>query len=383
MLEVKFYDEVDDELLKFAVIITRSAGKWVFCKHRERDTYEVPGGHREAGEYIDDTASRELYEETGAVEFTIKPVCVYSVVRREGDVTTETFGKLYFAEVTQFEEQLHSEIEKIILTENLVDNWTYPLIQPKLMEEARRRGVKMSKKYSGKINTYHLLEGARLARGLTVIIDVFRAFSLECYLYDMGVKEIRPVGDVEEAFALHDSIADSVLVGERHGKKCEGFDFGNSPSTVTAERVAGKCIIHTTSAGTQGIVNATGASEIITGSLVNARAVAEYIMQKNPQEVSLVCMGNGGVRPAREDELCAEYIQSILEDRELPDMDERVADLQKHGGEHFFDRTRQEVFPEADFWLCIKYNRFPFVIRIEKDEIGFVARKVCGISDEY
>lgn len=48
MLEVKFYDEVDDSLLKFAVIIAKAEGKWVFCKHRERDTYEVPGGHREA-----------------------------------------------------------------------------------------------------------------------------------------------------------------------------------------------------------------------------------------------------------------------------------------------------------------------------------------------
>jgi hypothetical protein len=48
VMEVKFYDTVNDELLKFAVIISQSNGKWVFCKHKERDTYEVPGGHREA-----------------------------------------------------------------------------------------------------------------------------------------------------------------------------------------------------------------------------------------------------------------------------------------------------------------------------------------------
>lgn len=64
MLEVKFYDTVDDKLLKFAVIISRNKGKWVFCKHRERDTYEVPGGHREEEENILETASRELQEET-------------------------------------------------------------------------------------------------------------------------------------------------------------------------------------------------------------------------------------------------------------------------------------------------------------------------------
>lgn len=138
-MQVRFYEEVEDELLKFAVIITKSKGKWVFCKHKERDTYEVPGGHREEGEHIDETAKRELYEETGAKDYSIRPICVYSVVREEEG--TETFGKLYFADVIEFEGQLHSEIEKIILTEVLVDNWTYPLIQPMLLEEARRRDV--------------------------------------------------------------------------------------------------------------------------------------------------------------------------------------------------------------------------------------------------
>ena len=79
MVEVRFYDTVNDELLKFAVIISQSNGKWVFCKHKERDTYEVPGGHREAGEDIFETAKRELQEETGAIKFEIKPICVYSV----------------------------------------------------------------------------------------------------------------------------------------------------------------------------------------------------------------------------------------------------------------------------------------------------------------
>lgn len=142
IVEVKFYDNVADELLKFAVIIARTDGKWVFCKHRERDTYEVPGGHREAGEDILTAAKRELREETGATEFTIQPVCVYSVkgkTRVSENVDEETFGMLFVADIRAFE-PLHSEIERILITDRLVENWTYPMIQPKLLEEAKRRG---------------------------------------------------------------------------------------------------------------------------------------------------------------------------------------------------------------------------------------------------
>lgn len=142
MIEVKFYDNIDDTLLKFAVIISKTNGKWVFCKHKERDTYEVPGGHREQDERILDTAKRELREETGAIDFTIKPICVYSVkgrTRVNESMDDETFGMLYIAEIFTFEE-IHSEIERVIITDQLVENWTYPLIQPKLIEQAKFRG---------------------------------------------------------------------------------------------------------------------------------------------------------------------------------------------------------------------------------------------------
>ncbi len=143
MIEVKFYDQVADELLKFAVIISKTNGKWVFCKHKERDTYEVPGGHREESENILETAKRELKEETGALDFTISPICVYSVTGKNkvNETGEETYGMLFFADIKSFENELHSEMEKVLITDTLVENWTYPLIQPKLIEEAKRRGV--------------------------------------------------------------------------------------------------------------------------------------------------------------------------------------------------------------------------------------------------
>lgn len=140
-MKVQFYDEVDDSLLKFAVIISKSNNKWVFCKHKQRDTFEIPGGRREENEQILETAKRELKEETGATQFTIQPICVYSVIgkTRVNETGEESFGMLYYAKIEKFDKELHSEIEKIVLLDDLPTEWTYPLIQPLLIKEYQRR----------------------------------------------------------------------------------------------------------------------------------------------------------------------------------------------------------------------------------------------------
>lgn len=146
MTKVCFYDEVRDELLKFAVIIAVYDGKLVFCKHQKRDTWEIPGGHRAAGEEISATAGRELSEETGAVTYTIEPVCVYSVTAPDNlNGGNESFGMLYFAEIRELEPTLHSEIGQIALMSELPEQWTYPEIQPTLLKEAGRRNPRLFK----------------------------------------------------------------------------------------------------------------------------------------------------------------------------------------------------------------------------------------------
>lgn len=140
-MEVKFYDNIDDKLLKFAVIVARYKGKWVYCKHRDRDTYEVAGGHREKGEKITDTAMRELFEETGADQFILKPVCVYSVTgkNRVIDNDEETFGMLYYADIKSFEDLPESEMESVYLFEEIPSNMTYPIIQPLLIKKVEEK----------------------------------------------------------------------------------------------------------------------------------------------------------------------------------------------------------------------------------------------------
>lgn len=217
------------------------------------------------------------------------------------------------------------------------------------------------------ISILHLIQGAKQARGLTVIIDVFRAFSTACYLADRGVGTILPVGDVEVAYRLKREHPSYLLIGERGGVILPGFDYGNSPTHVEQADVAGRTVVHTTSAGTQGIVNAVHADEMITGSFVNAGAIVRYIQQRQPEQVSLVCMGLGGTRPADEDTLCAEYLKASLEGKKT-DFEGIVRYLREESKSgSFMDLTEQESewsAPRSDFDKCLSLDRFPFVLKV-------------------
>ena len=163
-----------------------------------------------------------------------------------------------------------------------------------------------------KIEILEFVEGARNAKGIAVIIDVFRAFSVACYAFDSGAVRIIATAEVPEAFKLRKTYKNSVLVGERDERKIEGFDFGNSPTEIIKTDLSGKTVIQTTTAGTQGLINATRADAVLTGSMVNAGAIIRYIKTINPEHVSLVAMGYRATEPAAEDLMCAEIIASEL-----------------------------------------------------------------------
>ena len=212
----------------------------------------------------------------------------------------------------------------------------------------------------------HLTAGAARAEGVTVVIDVFRAYTFECWAYSRGAGRIYPLASLDGAMALKAAHPGWLLAGERHGRPREGFDFGNSPSQLEKADIAGRTIIHTTSAGTQGIANAAGADEIVGASLVNAAATAEYIRRRNPPAVSLVCMGLDGASETDEDTLCADYIAALLRG-ESPDISQRVRRLSETSGKKFFNPDLQEVFPRRDFEMCTQVDRFPYALRVRRE----------------
>lgn len=215
------------------------------------------------------------------------------------------------------------------------------------------------------IQILQLLDGAKKAEGLTVVIDVFRAFSVACYASYNGAQSIIPVAEIELAYQLKKQNPDFVLIGERNERVPEGFDFGNCPTHILDENFNGKTVIHTTSAGTQGLLNATNATERITGSFVNAPAIVRYIKMRKPKTVSLVCMGYSMLRPTEEDTLCAEYIKSWLENK-VPDFNAMKETIRNTSAKRLFEPENQSFSPSTDFDLCMDLGRFNFILKVEE-----------------
>jgi 2-phosphosulfolactate phosphatase len=213
-----------------------------------------------------------------------------------------------------------------------------------------------------KVDILEFVEGARKAKGVAVIIDVFRAFSVACYAIDAGAVRIIATSEVSEAFQLKKKYKNSVLVGEREEKKIEGFDFGNSPTEIIKADLTGKTVIHTTTAGTQGLINAVNADAVLTGSFVNADAIIKYIKSVNPEHVSLVAMGYRAAISADEDLICAEMISTEL-NNEIFIPENKIANLQNTSGKRFFNPDNIDFSPPTDFFLCTMMNKFNFVLK--------------------
>jgi 2-phosphosulfolactate phosphatase len=219
------------------------------------------------------------------------------------------------------------------------------------------------------IEVSDFVAGAREARGVAVVIDVFRAFSVACYAYARGAKRIIPVAEIDRALALRRDHPEYLTIGERGGRKVEGFDFGNSPSEISQTDVRGRTIVHTTSAGTQGLTNASQADIVLTGSLVNAAAICSYIEALAPERVSIVRMGLAAKERCMEDDLCAEVLRARLsgEGYDVSGVREKLRSAP--AAKKFFDPEATWA-PEGDFELCTDVDRFGFVLRLSHGPQG-------------
>ena len=210
-------------------------------------------------------------------------------------------------------------------------------------------------------------EAAASATGTAVVIDVFRAFTTGAIALANGAARIIMVGDLDEALGLRDSGAAAYALGERHGLRPDGFDFGNSPAEIARHRFDGLTVVQTTSNGTRGVLAASGARRAFAASLVNARATADAILADPILPISLVAMGDRGPNRRDEDEICALYLRALILGRS-PDrtaaaaLTRSMADLQD---------TRR--LSDADVAACLQIDTVPFAIRVTQSDGRMIA----------
>jgi 2-phosphosulfolactate phosphatase len=223
------------------------------------------------------------------------------------------------------------------------------------------------------ISIRSLLEGATRATGTVAVIDVFRAFTTAAVTLANGASSIVMVRTVEEALSLRDAGVGQICMGEVQGRAPQEFELGNSPFEISTVDFRGKTIIQRTSAGTQGIVAARQAHRLYAASLVTAEATVRAILSGSPDQVSLVAMGDNGVKRTDEDELCAIHLRNRLEGR--PGDADAVRRLILAGGEvgRFHDSARPYLHSK-DVDIALDVDRYDFALRVKFEEGRPVAR---------
>lgn len=209
------------------------------------------------------------------------------------------------------------------------------------------------------------LKDAGKAKGITVVIDVLRAFTTTCYLFSNGAKEVISVADLEEAYTIKKTHPSYLLIGERKGIKSSDFDWGNSPAEFRTVSFKGKTVIFTTSAGTQGIHKAMHTDEVITGAFVNASAIASYIQKRKPDNVTLLCTDDW--HPENEDVMCAKYITSLLRGHPMNFRNIQTY-MNTHPSADGFLLHPMTKWSKEDFALCMTRDTFDFVIKAKKGD---------------
>jgi 2-phosphosulfolactate phosphatase len=223
-----------------------------------------------------------------------------------------------------------------------------------------------------KIRLLSLMDGARQATGSVVIIDVYRAFTTAAVAFQAGAARLILVDTPQKALNLRKNGLCDLCFGEVGGIKVSGFDFGNSPYELSRASVNGKTLAQSTSAGTKGVMAARANRTIYVSALVNATATARAILAAEPDEVSLVAMGTGGINRSEEDELCALYLRNLLRGQPSDPSAIRAMLLSSCDSYKFEDPT-QPHFDPRDRDIALNVDSNPLVITIQKDEHLMIA----------
>ena len=213
------------------------------------------------------------------------------------------------------------------------------------------------------IQIFQGLKGAKQAKGITVIIDVFRASTTILSILHQGAKYITPVESIQKALFFKKQNPSCLLVGERNGKKLPEFDYGNSPATMISLDLYKKSIVLSTSSGTKGICNTDHSSETLIAGFANISKLISYIRNKNTDYLSLIPMGLNATTPAIEDDLCAQLIKKRLQDQSVNYQDYITPIMKSAGIKRLLNLGQQK-----DISYCLTQDILPIIAIYDKNK---------------
>jgi len=232
-----------------------------------------------------------------------------------------------------------------------------------------------------RVRKVSLLDGARSARGATVVIDVYRAMTSAAVILAGGARELLFVTDVAAALALRARGRADLCAGEIDGKRPDGFDFGNSPRELAAADLRGRRIVLSTRAGTAGLEAAAGASRRFCGAFVILTATVGALRGSGADEVTLAAMGWSGARGTAEDETCADLLAALLAGTPA-DTDAALARVRADPESAKFGDPARPWFHAGDLDIALDVDRYAFAIEAVATGEGLLAARAVAPRTE-
>ena len=209
---------------------------------------------------------------------------------------------------------------------------------------------------------------AENCQGITVIIDVIRAFTACHAAFESGVKQILLARNIDDAFTLKQNIAGDVyLAGEINALPIEGFDFGNSPNELTQASLTGASLVLKTTNGVEAALNSQGDKAVLVAAYANAKATVNYIKAQlssnDYDQIQLVASHPTG----DEDLACAEYMRDLLTDKlsnnDLVEKSIESRIVNCENAKKFFD-TKQPLLSPKDIEFCARIPKKQFIMPV-------------------
>jgi 2-phosphosulfolactate phosphatase len=195
---------------------------------------------------------------------------------------------------------------------------------------------------------------------VTVVIDVFRAFTTACYILEDSPSTYTLTTRSAVIDRLAQSSLNPVLIGKPELGSALSYAIPNSPTRVSEIDLKNRTVFHRTEAGARGILLAKDADVILAAGFVNAEATVQYIKTLTNPELTILPMGHEGITPSLEDDLCALYIEALFRGEKI-DISPYLSELREGAGRYFFSEDQWQ-YPIEDFARCLEIDRFNFAI---------------------